>query len=68
MESCFKDVVDYVTMCEVSQRRIRRRPQTEVQDNVTSLYSMEITGIDTGDPFITSKNGNNYVATVVDWY
>ena len=55
-------------MCEVCQRRVLRRQQAELQDNATPLYPMEIIGIDTVGPFITSENGNNYIITVVDWY
>ena len=29
---------------------------------------MEIIGIDTVGPFVTSGNGNNYIVTVIDWY
>ena len=29
---------------------------------------MEIIGIDTVGPFVTSDNGNNYIVTVIDWY
>ena len=65
---CYKDVVDYVTMCETCQRRTLRRRQAELQEHVTAQYPMEIIGIDTVGPFVTSENGNNYIVTVIDWY
>ncbi len=65
---CYKDVVDYVTKCEVCQRRMLRRQQAELQDNINPKYPMECVGIDTVGPFITSENGNHYIVTVVDWY
>ena len=45
-----------------------RKDNAELQDHVTQNYSMEIIGIDTVGPFVTSDNGNNYIVTVIDWY
>ena len=39
-----------------------------MQDHVTPNYPMEIIGIGTVGPFVTSDNGNNYTATVIDWH
>ena len=64
----FKNVIDYVTKCEVCQRRMLRKHNAELQDHVTPNYPMEIIGIDTVGPFVTSDNGNNYIVTVIDWY
>ena len=45
-----------------------RKHNAELQDHVTPNYPMEIIGIDTVGPFVTSDNGNNYIVTVIDWY
>ena len=66
--NCYKNVIDYVTKCEVCQRRMLRKHNAELQDHVTPNYPMEIIGIDTVGPFVTSDNGNNYIVTVIDWY
>ena len=44
-----------------------RKHNAELQDHVTPNYPMEIIGIDTVGPFVTSDNGNNYIVTVIDW-
>ena len=66
--NCYKNVIDYVTKCEVCQRRMLRKHNAELQDHVTPNFPMEIIGIDTVGPFVTSDNGNNYIVTVIDWY
>ena len=66
--NCYKNVIDYVTKCEVCQRRMLRKHNAELQGHVTPNYPMEIIGIDTVGPFVTSDNGNNYIVTVIDWY
>ena len=66
--NCYKDVVNFVTKCQVCQRRMLRKKSAELQEHVTPQYPMEFVGIDTVGPMITSNNGNNYIVTVVDWY
>ena len=51
--NCYKNVIDYVTKCEVCQRRMLRKHNAELQDHVTPNYPMEIIGIDTVGPFVT---------------
>ena len=45
-----------------------RKHNAELQNHVTPNYPMEIIGIETVGPFVTSDNGNNYIVTVIDWY
>ena len=66
--NCYKDVVEYVQQCEVCQRRGLRKLRAELQDSEKPNGPMEYVGIDTVGPFVTSKNGNNYLVTMVDWY
>ena len=66
--NCYKNVIDYVTKCEICQHRMLRKHNAELQDHVPPNYPMDIIGIDTVGPFVTSDNGNNYIATVIDWY
>ena len=66
--NCYKDVVEYVRCCEVCQRRMLRKQHAELQDSIQPHAPMEVVGIDTVGPFVTSSNGNNYIVTMVDWY
>ena len=64
----YKDVIEYVTTCEVCQMRMLRKQQAELQENIIPTGPMDVVGIDTVGPLVTSNNGNNYIVTVVDWY
>ena len=45
-----------------------RKHNAKLHDHVTPNYTIEIFGIDTVGPFVTSDNGNNHIVTVIDWY
>ena len=57
-----------MTTCEVCQMRMLRKQQAELQENIIPTGPMDVVGIDTVGPLVTSNNGNNYIVTVVDWY
>ena len=65
---CYKDTVEVVQSCDICQRRMLRKRNAELQDNISANSPMEVVGIDTVGPFVTSTKENNYIVTVVDWY
>ena len=48
--------------------RMLRKQQAELQENIIPSGPMDVVGIDTVGPLVTSNTGNNYILTVVDWY
>ena len=65
---CYKDTVEFVQSCDICQRIMLRKRNAELQDNISANSPMEVVGIDTVGPFVTSTKENNYIVTVVDWY
>ena len=66
--NCYKDTIEFVQSCDICQRRMLRKQTAQLQDNIIPSFPMEVVGIDTVGPFVTSLNNNNYIVTVVDWY
>ena len=52
--NCYKDTIEFVQSCDICQRRMLRKQTAQLQDNITPSFPMEVVGIDTVGPFVTS--------------
>ena len=64
----YKETADFVLKCDTCNRRMLRKRQAELQDNIQPTYPFECIGIDTVGPYPMSKQGNCYLITIVDWF
>ena len=63
----YKEVIEYVNSCFVSQTQSRAQEATPLMETDLANYPFQKASMDISSPYVATPRGNKYILSFVDW-